>query len=311
MRFETVTYSPGESLDEIKRQLPDWVNEQLMDYPRCIYVTVETHKKDVIEYLDKFFKIGKSYDCVKRYFLEIDKSEIPNFEYFHIIPDVLILGKHIFGNIIRPTCSQEACSFGSKLLSPLRITSKKAKRVGIAQLHRPWGQTYEFIISSQLKNIFDSEGITGLEYEQCVIDDGPLREELEVPPPYLARISHKISRHAEHIIPGNYICKKHSVMSSFSLINSWLSREEMNEDDFQAIDKMIVKGKVYNLHGEQFRTSRKALELLLKHKIRGLVPIGFFLGHKFLPETTISDKVACIPKVEPVGTPTKGRVLNS
>lgn len=293
MLYKTVTYMPLKPpylIEEIKKELPDYIIDQLIQYPRSIYVSVEAYKNEIVEYLDKYFNIGTSHDFIKKVNLEIDKSEIYKFDYYNIIPRPLEMGREIFGNIVRPTCLTDTCPVGSRLLSPVRITTNKCKTVGFAEIHRPWGQPVELVITSRVKELFDSNGVTGLEYEPCVINDDALRNESEIDPPYIARISRRIGMYAEDIKIGKYICEKHSILMSFQLFGKWISKDDLSVDDFQAIDKIIVNGRVYYFHNHGFIVSRKVLEILLKYKIQGLVDMGFFLGQKFLPVIYISGK---------------------
>jgi len=196
MRYETAAYVPMKPIsceyDEIIEMLPGKIKKELVKDSRQIYVTVETSKKDVVKYLDIFFNIKEREVFKKNILLEVDKSEIDNFSHFSIMPGTLEMGRDIMGDIIRPACSKDACPVGARLLSPLRITTKKAKKVGFYKLYRPWGQPCELIIASQVKTLFESEGIKGLSYEPCTFTDKDIAKERNIEPLYLARIKHKI-----------------------------------------------------------------------------------------------------------------------
>ena len=67
----------------------------------------------------------------------------------------------------------------------------------------------------------------------------------DIPPPYIARISHKMSQYADDIILKEYSCEKHTTIQSFRLINLYFSKTAMSDDDFQAVDRVTVNNKEY------------------------------------------------------------------
>jgi hypothetical protein len=288
MRYETAAYlhhGAYISLEDIKKTLPQHIISQLLDSKNELYVKVETFKTEVVEYLDKHFRIGESFDFTKNVSLETDKSEIPNFTHFHIMPDALEFGRHVFCNIIRPTCRKEACPAGSKICGPVRIHPKKNKRIGITRIARPWANDVELVISPLLKNLFDEEGITGLEYERCMLENTDWLSEPPGPAPYFARIVYKTKGCAEDIKVKEYICEEHSYLMRFAVNNGWVLRDNLSDDDFQCIDGVVIKGRTYRYPAHPgMIISRKLLQLLLKHKIRGLCPATYHFNEKFRPE---------------------------
>ena len=292
MHYETACYMPGKKTilyNTIRKQLPEYIKNELIRhpdnpyYPDGLYVEVETYKTDVIAYLDKLFYINDSYDFLKRIDLEVDKSEMPNFTHFEIFPNPLEWGREVFSNIVRPTCDTESCPVGARMLSPVRISPKKAKRIDIAEIGRPWGHERELMVAPWVRKIFESEGITGLEYEPCVLDDGKWFSEPPGPIPFVARVIPKTYHSADDILVGKYYCEKHTIPMYFWLINEKISSGVLTDHDFQTIDRVIVKGKTYYYYQPGLIITRRVLELLLKHKVRGLLERAFFLKEKFLP----------------------------
>jgi hypothetical protein len=289
MRYETISYYPLKppfARDEIEKQLPDSIVRELLHGPYLVYLIVESHKTDVVQYLDQKFRIGQTKDFRKRIALEVDKSEIPNFSHFFIDPRALEWGREVFCNIIRPTCESEACRFGVQMLRPVRIPIKKAKNLGIAAIGRPWDDCVELILSPYVKNLFESEGITGLDYEPCEFYDANVCDEPDLTPPYLAIVTTATGRLADDIVmgEGTFICKKHAYLNiAFIMFNERTHREALSGDDFQMTNWVIIKDKKYYYAAPRLIVSRRVLQLLLKHKIRGLTGMGFFLGEKFLP----------------------------
>jgi len=285
MRYETAAYVPMQptyDYDEIIKMLPGSITKELVK-ERRLYVTVETSKKMVVEYLDNFFDIAKREVFRKNVLLEVDKSEIDNFSHYSVMPNTLEMGCHITGDIARPTCSKDACPVGARLSSPLRISAQKAKKIGFYKLYRPWGQPCELLVSSQVRKLFESEGIKGLSYEPCLFTDDDSAKNRQVEPLYLARIKRKVYEYADEIKSQKYICRKHCVIYSSCLFGGTIYEEDVMGHDFVEICGVKVKEKTYEYHVHRMIISRLALEILLKHKIRSLAIECVYLNEKFLP----------------------------
>jgi len=293
MRIETVDYYPGKTHireSDMEKRLPAHMRKELVQDARLVSaICVETSKTDVVEYLDKAFQIGKSLDYVKETHLEIDESEIPDFAYFRVDPRGLELGRDVFAELQRPTCKTEVCPHGAQMLSPVKISVKKSHRVGIAIVGRLWQRTIELVISPSVKRLFDSEGITGLEYEPCELEYDKGAPEHTETPPYLARIIPRAEEDADEIVLKEW-CKKHSIIVDYIPFGRHIREGALSPHDFQMIDRVNVHGKTYHYVQPRWVVSRKVLELLIKHKIRALREIGFFLGKKFLPLVTTPDE---------------------
>jgi len=288
MQYKYVTYTTANNFiffENNRKKLPDRIKDEFIKDTRLNDGDpwVEAGKTEVIKHLDNIFNIGKTKDVYKHVHIEIDKSEIPNFTHFEILPRPLEWDREIFCNIIRPTCGQDSCPMGAKIVFPIRISAKKSKKIGIAEIGRPWGNQRELIISPMLKRIFDSEGITGLEYKRCVLDDRKTLNTPEGTPPYLARIVHSTGEFADDILVRHYYCEKHCIPSSFYPFNLITPREILSDYDFQTVNTVTVKGKEYNYYKPHLIISRRVLQLLLKHKIRGLTDQCVFLNEKFIP----------------------------
>ena len=286
MRYETVAYLPMKptyDYDEIIEMLPDNITKELVKDSRQIYVTVEASKKEIVEYLDMFFSIAKREVFRKNVLLEVDKSEIDNFSHYSIMPNTLEMGRDIVGDIIRPTCSKDACPVGARLSSPLRISTQKATKIGFYKLYRPWGQPCELLVSSQVKTLFESEGIKGLSYEPCIFTDNDIAKVRGCEPLYLARIKRKVYDHADEIMSQKYICRKHNMIYNFCLFGDTIYEDDVMGHDFIEICGVEVKEKTYEYHVHKMMVSRLVLEVLLKHKIRSLSAMCVYLNEKFLP----------------------------
>ena len=287
MRYETAAYLPIKKpyvYKDIVLNFPAEIVNQLIKSDNKLYVEVETSKTEVVKFLDDYFYIGKRKDFKKFISLEVDKKEIAFFTHFTILPRCLEWDREIFSNIIRPQCVEsKACPVGAKMLSPVRVSVKKSKRIGIAEIFGPWSKERILVLSPVLKKLFDENGITGLEYERCVLDDGDRFSDPEGAPPYVARVKTKIRKYAEDITHIKYLCSKHKIMQWFELFDACIYEEDLPKDDFLSVDHVMVKGVTYNYMRNSLMITRKVLELLLKNRIRGLSTMCVYLNEKFLP----------------------------
>jgi len=155
-------------LADIKRSLPREIVSELIQDERLVYLTVESCKKDVVRYLDTHLNIGADKDFIRTTFLEASHQEIDNYDFFRITPNALEGGRYVFCNVTRPTCPSESCPVGAQLVGPVRMKMKTAKRIGIAELGRPWATHPELLISAGLRRLFEEGGMNGLcDYEPC------------------------------------------------------------------------------------------------------------------------------------------------
>ena len=100
---------------------------------------------------------------------------------------------------------------------------------------------------------------------------------------YLARIKHKIYKHADEIKSQKYICRKHSMIYSFCLFGGAIYVDDVIDHEFIEICGVIAKDGAYNFHVHRMIVSRYVLEVLLEYKIRSLAVECIYLNEKFLP----------------------------
>lgn len=286
MKFDYISYwsaIPYIGFSELKERLPLNVQKGLLQgekFEQGIYI--ESSDTDIIKEIDKAFKIGKKKEVTKHRHLEIDKAEIPNYTHFQIDPKGLEHGKELLFDLTSPSCRSDACSWESSINSPIVIKEKSLENLGIAQIHRLWSDRLELIISSKVKKYFDSENVTGLEYEPC-IDEGKetsaISREADA---YLATIISETYQLADDIILKTF-CKKHNVILNYDVFNMRTPKRAILDSDFQVIKNLRVGRKTYIYYRGRSIISRKVLDLLLKHKVPGLKPYGYVLNQKFLP----------------------------
>lgn len=287
MKYEYYRYQRIKNHDQLKiiyNNIPLGIKEELIDYRRFQpELWIEKSKKDIISYLDNHYRqYIKNLDCIKCPCLEIDEQEIDHYTHFQIIPDSLQMGSYMSGSFLRPTCPVDGCFVTMRLLNPLRIRLKKAKKIGIGHLVFRNKKTVLFI-SAHLKNLFDSAGVTGLEYEPMLFDDRDMHEEYGISPPFVARIQKQIASRGDEIYRDDFLCPEHRIVNRLSVRNSCIARDGLPEDDFLEVDRLCFEGEVYNYRANEFMVSRKVLKILLDNKIKGLYKFSFFLDKPFEP----------------------------
>jgi hypothetical protein len=163
----------------------------------------------------------------------------------------------------------------------VKVGNLVAGRLGIAQIGRVWQSVIELLVASAVKRLFDSAGVTGLEYEPCIpSEEGP--DELS-PPGYLARLVVRAYQTASDILPGSNRCTRHSVVTAPHLFDLRTPGDALRDSDFQMIDRVRIKGSDYFYYKPLWVVARRVLELLLDNRIRGLRPAGWILREKFRP----------------------------
>lgn len=168
---------------EIRDQLPDFVRQAMMKLPYDRYgyhktvIEINSQNREAVEYLDNELReLIATGQCMRRYDIEIDKKEIPNYLYFYILPVPLEYHKYVFADVKMPSCSKKTlvfgstydimdCYIGAQLLSPVKLKRQKAGKLDIATLNYPWEKEIVLFLSARMKRIFESEGVTGLIYE--------------------------------------------------------------------------------------------------------------------------------------------------
>jgi hypothetical protein len=337
MKFETIIYdflgasknkallagvkyeqNIAQKLIEIRNILPDFVKQAIIKRPDDYYgyyqSAIEIYAKDskAVEYLDNELREWiASGRCMRRCRIEIDEKEISNFSHFHILPFVLSYGNSFIADVKMPDCSIDGCFVGSKLLSPIKIIKRKITgKIDIATLDYPWEKEIVLFLSARMKEIFESEGISGLIYEPSIFIAAAHRKKFvridgiskfihkEIPvenvefleSPFIARIPHAVYREADWIFT-EIRCQTHSVLESSLLgpVNSRIQKKEIGATDFFQVQGVRVHGKTYNDVRNWFYISRKALEILLKNDAKGLHRVGSIIKSKFAPVIEISD----------------------
>lgn len=289
MRFEWIMYSSVNrdgylKVQEVLRSLPVYVKKELVQDERLMNCpSVEAHKKEVIEFLDRTFEIGTTRNIKKEHNLEIDREEIGHFTHFHIGPKDIEVERDFFVDARRPLCCVDGCFVGSEILGYVRMKAKKAKNIGIAQLGRAWGKPVELVISAKLKEIFERRGVAGLSYEPVEMLDKDDYDNIPFDPPYLARITNSVYLSADEVVVHSMLCDVHRTTYFQYVENKRIPKESILPDDFLELCGVKVKDQPYNYHANGFIVTRRVLEILLGNKVKGLLNIGFLMKAKFRP----------------------------
>lgn len=273
------------SISDIRKQLPSHIAKELMGgtaSQNANSICVETKKTDVVAYLDKAMKLKRN-NHSKRHCIEITEEEIENYDYFRIDLRSLDWGKQISYEFTPPTCELESCPYGAQRTSPTRIKSRSIRSLNFGRVWDIWKVGIRFVISEKLKDIFDSDGVTGLKYELCLIEhQKSKKDETQIFEDrfLVAEITHGIAQCASHIFLHEY-CKKHSIIIAFDMCNLFTPQDAVLSYDFQMINRLSVKGKEYFYDLPSWFVSRKVLNILLKHKIADLRPVGQYFKKNF------------------------------
>jgi hypothetical protein len=310
MRLEIVTYS-GRIVAEECERFPEYVNKAMLIKHGYLgsHVTVDAEHHEAVLYLDNLFSEhiadGR---CQRFYHVEIDRKEIPNYTHFRIFPYELWHGTMLFCSVKRPTCDVDGCVEGAKLVSKIIVRKKRTSKLDIGLLQYTFNKEVVLFLSARLKRIMEAEGVTGLKYEQAEYVIKPRRRlftkegithwicketgKLEEDPapeaenPWIARITHSVYRKSD-VIP-HLVCYEHSTMEPWEYFMCQLPRQPMPVEDTQDMDFFQVRGwrvgeAYYEYRYNSFFVTRKVVELLLKHKVKGLCGIGTYLNTKIAP----------------------------
>lgn len=310
MKCETITYD-GKTKEgvfafkDVKESLPQWVKKEFIIVPTYYsqdHIEIDATNSTLVEYLDSILKpLLDSGLCSRRYFIEIDKDEIPNYSYFKVAPKDLEYARNVIADIRMPDCSR--CFINSRLLPPVKIREKAAKKLDIACLNYAWGKENVLLISSRLKSIFENEGVSGLIYEPAewvyaatgvdyTRSEGislihykekafPDKAVL-VTPPYVARIAQQVYYESADVNVGHMNCSEHNTFYS-AAPKGFAGFSEKTVNDFFEVEGIKVGDTVYRYHINKFFVTRKVLEILLHNKAQGLQVLGIHLNTRFVP----------------------------
>jgi len=276
------------SAADIKQQLSESMVDKLLPQPNkycvsCLYV--ETNKTDVVKMLDdKWLKKGK---LGKNREIEVTKDEIEKYDYYFIDLKNLELKTHVLYEFDRPKCSHETCTWGSRITSDIKIKEKIIGKYDFAKISEVWGMGVTFLISNRIKELFDENGITGLDYEICEIEPSTKSHQENISDDanskyFVARVITSYKKMASDIKLRDH-CKQHSITIDATPINVKYPVESMSQDDFQMLNKINVGKKEYTFTSPWFFISRRVLQMLLNINAKGIKSMTLFTKGGFTP----------------------------
>jgi hypothetical protein len=275
--------------DPVIKKMPATIQQERLKHPKVGHncILVETRKRDVVDFLDDFLKIEK-HEFDRSRHIEITEDEIHNYDYYYIGLRVLNWGAQVNYEFSRPTCKTDGCPYNARITSPITIKLEAVKGLDLAAIQDIWSFGARFVISEKLKDSFEPIGITGLRYQRCYanyqpINQGELQSSAEGM--FIAEITSVLAHRATQIfLRPHYYCREHAIIFRYDgICNRVTSRNRVSQDDFQKIDRVIVKGKEYYYRIPLFCVSRRVLNTLLEARIPDLRPIGLYLRKSFMP----------------------------
>lgn len=276
MKLECVQFwsTRGDVSDNaVRDKLPAHLREELIE--GAYGIQVDASKREVVQAIEAFLRIGKTKDVVRYEYLEVDKKEIGNYSHFIISPRQFGWKEQVFFEVTKRGCkSDETCWWGVNTSSPVRLHAARLKGVGEI-VGPPIPHTKRLLVTPRVRELFDSEGLTGLGYERCEDLDGDSN------PPFVARVIHGAYQVGTDIAAKP--CPEHGTIAGCCVFDLRIPREGLSLDDFQMIDRVVVKNRNYLYWYPFLVVSQRALGLLLKCKIPGLQPITRMLNQTFRP----------------------------
>lgn len=230
-------------------------------------IQIDASKTQVIQDLEKHLRIGERDDYVKYSYVEVDKSEIPNYSHFFIRPQEFDWQTDVFFEVTPRTCGM--CPWGVKIVSPIQLHSSSLQGIGGVG-GCPLLHTKLLFVTREVREHFESESITGLEYDAFEDLDG------SADPGYVARVTHGAYQTGSKIIAKP--CKHNSIGGCY-VFDLQVPRHGLR-NDVQMIDRVTVKGTDYAYHYPFVVVSQRLLSLLFAHSVPELEEITILMKQK-------------------------------
>lgn len=270
-----------------KPLLPDWVKARLLEKDGATQNEIIANAADaeIVAFLDEYFHIGRKKEYTRYCHIEATEDEIGAYDFFAIRPADIEFPRDVVGDTAEPSCPTGLCQRGARLLSPLCLRTKRATQNDMAVV-TDWNASIILVLSAQLKTALEAMGVAGLTYEPCTIPTSGTPASAGSPP-YTACLN-TCTYHAADSIHIHSQCVKCTTILDYALHGVRLDREAILPSDFLAIDRVVIPGRIfgkttYFYSRPHWIISRRVLQLLLGGSFRGLRPMGFFLGQRFLP----------------------------
>ena len=245
-------------------------------------IWVDAKKTDIIDFLDEYFEVNNKHYVRKIYNLEVDNKEINQYEYFTIFPKAVQWEKGVKSDLVMPKCP-DPCPVGCKPVMPITVYPKKCKNIGINEIGFSLFGDPELLISAELKDLFDRNHITGLQYTQCVFSKKDNDSSEKVLVPYHANIVDSVYENTDELLIRKWYCKKHKILREYDVLNCFLKSHDLTNADIQCVKGVIYNGKTYYYRKPRIIISKRVLQIILDNNISGLNDNNFFVRAKFKP----------------------------
>lgn len=280
---------PSNPTETVRQRLPESLKARLLQGKKFEYgIYASSDDAALIADLDHKFRIGARNDFVKSRYVEVDKRSLDEYPFYHIDPAPMDHSAKVFFDVSPHECSMPTCPSGARIVSPIRVAPRAAKRIGIAWIAGPWPTEVDLIVSAELRDLFEQENISGLRYEECEIGSATAVIDASDTKVYRATIIPTTCYRADEIVlrfPENY-CSRHKMVTGPHIVNETMPLADMHESDFQTIKGVRVKDEEIVFFTPRWVISRRCLRLLLDHKVPGLGTPTWILNQKFRPLIT-------------------------
>jgi hypothetical protein len=271
------------SVASIIDALSDAVLREILDPPYVvnkISLYVDALNKDAIKTIGNVLS-EKKIRYEKTRHIEAEQDEIENYDYYYVDVKCMEWGKHIFYEVTPPQCDYEPCAWGAKIISPVNAHMEYLHGVNIRKCVDIWGMGIRFIISKTLKELFESEDVTGLRYESCEVDRNG-SDSVSQSSFYVAEVIPAVKQEGTQIELRTF-CKKHRVVISGNIFGIVTRRMSIGNYDFQMIDGVRIKKKDYFYRLPLFFVSKKVMKILKVNCSSDLPPQGIFYKSALIP----------------------------
>ena len=275
---------------EARKGLPEALKSRLLEgdfFSGGVFAEASDH--ELISALDEHFQIGLTTAFGKVRHAEVDQKELARFSHYCIHAHMLEPNSSLFYEESRPVCDHETCPWGAKRITPMRVHPKRAAKIGIAEVGHIWEMQIDLIQSQEVKELFEREHISGLSYEPCELGTAKRLAPEQYPKLFLARIEPRTHFSAEAIVLPREYCERHQTVHLEDVLCRSIPRSRLGDWDFQMISSVRVPGEEYFFYKPWWVVSRRALQLLLDHKVTGLQTATWILKEKFYPLITSDD----------------------
>ena len=135
-------------------------------------------------------------------------------------------------------------------------------------------RTKMLVFTHEARELFESERVTGLDYQRCEGTHGASS-------PLVGTVVPSGYQTGSDIVAD--VCTEHGTVGGRFVFDLKTPRNALSEHDFQMIDRVKINEREYILHIPTLVVSRRVVELLTRQKLGRLLRVTTILNQKFLP----------------------------